>query len=204
MPFNIHVSPLRWKEVFGVDAPVSTHFIRYGPRQHAGEPWRFVVLWRWSEAPLMHMCGLAPATSHQVNADPFLEAAHSFAHAYGAGGIVVTNLFCCRTRYLFGIQRWREILEFHHPHETSLKDRSFYYWTKMCGHVIYAFQLDPDMPYELRLRIHHEQLFMRRITAPMGLPVLCLGTDDNGWPVYPHDPRASGPQTWHPPKEMPS
>jgi hypothetical protein len=71
-----------------------------GARFSRCKRYRYVLWRRWdAERPLVMMIGLNPSTADASNDDPTIRRCIGFAHDWGAGGLVMTNLFAFRATY---------------------------------------------------------------------------------------------------------
>jgi hypothetical protein len=61
--------------------------------------YRYWLTRTWSDAPSVCWIGLNPSTADAANDDPTIRRMCGFARAWGAGGIVVVNLFAYRATY---------------------------------------------------------------------------------------------------------
>ena len=75
------------------DAPSGANFSRC-------QRYRYTLWRRWDEArALVMFIGLNPSTADAQNNDPTIRRCIGFAHDWGYGGLVVTNLFAFRATY---------------------------------------------------------------------------------------------------------
>ena len=61
------------------------------------EAYRYVLTWRWSDAPLLVAWMLNPSTATHEKLDPRIAGLVSRARAWGRGGVRMINLFAFRT-----------------------------------------------------------------------------------------------------------
>jgi len=57
---------------------------------------RYTLTRIWSQKPLVQFIGLNPSTADEVQNDPTVTRCINFAHSWGFGGMVMTNLFAFR------------------------------------------------------------------------------------------------------------
>lgn len=89
-----HVRPLE-----AVAAPVAA---TYDPMLKSadfgeGRLYRYRLLRRWADGTLLNVIGLNPSTADEAEDDPTIRRCIGFARAWGHGGLVMTNLFACRS-----------------------------------------------------------------------------------------------------------
>lgn len=59
--------------------------------------YRYSLLIRWDEGPLVQFIGLNPSTADEIDDDPTIRRCKGFAKACGGAGMVMTNLFAWRS-----------------------------------------------------------------------------------------------------------
>jgi hypothetical protein len=77
-----------------------------GARFSRCKRYRYVLWRRWdAERPPVMMIGLNPSTADASNDDPTIRRCIGFARDWGAGGLVMTNLFAFRATYPADLKR---------------------------------------------------------------------------------------------------
>ena len=59
--------------------------------------YRYTLRIRWAEGDLVQFIGLNPSTADELQDDPTIRRCKRFAKDFGAGGMVMTNLFAWRS-----------------------------------------------------------------------------------------------------------
>lgn len=76
---------------------IPTHFIEAGATFSPDRMYRYRLLRRWSDGPLLMVIGLNPSTADEFIIDPTIRRCIGYAHRWGFSGLRMANLFAYRS-----------------------------------------------------------------------------------------------------------
>lgn len=153
------------------------------------EAYRYLLTWRWSDAPLLVAWMLNPSTATHEVLDPTIAGLVTRARAWGRGGVRVINLFAYRATDPAEMKRRADPVGPHNDYVTMqvLDSEALLGGEVICGWGAHGGHMGRDAA---------AVALARRADARLA----CLDTIKNGSPKHPlYIAHALTPRPWAPP-----
>lgn len=133
--------------------------------------WRYSLIRAWdAEKPFCNFVGLNPSTADEVKNDPTVTRCIKYAHAWGFGGLIMTNIFAFRST---DPRRLKEVADPVGPeNNTNLVQSALLSGLTVAAWGVHGRILDR----------HHQVLGLFKQAS---ISVHCLGATKEGYPRHP-------------------